>query len=148
MVKPGGVVAFTDWIETGPMSDELWTALNAFMVFPYLETLERLREAGGVRRVDVVEQRGSEPRLRPPRAALSRCAEQHPPYGRRAGYGQLMYDDVQRGSRVAGRVGGRSGGPRPGHREKTVAQPPVQSALKAGRVTMTHVAPLANEARG
>jgi len=39
VVKPGGVVAFTDWLETGPMSDDRWTALNAFMVFPYLETL-------------------------------------------------------------------------------------------------------------
>ena len=26
VVKPGGVVAFTDWIETGPMTDEVWTA--------------------------------------------------------------------------------------------------------------------------
>ena len=33
-------MAFTDWIETGPMTDEVWTALHAFMVFPYLETLD------------------------------------------------------------------------------------------------------------
>ena len=40
VVKPGGVVAFTDWLETGPMSDEEWEALHTFMVFPYMETLE------------------------------------------------------------------------------------------------------------
>jgi ubiquinone/menaquinone biosynthesis C-methylase UbiE len=40
VVKPSGVVAFTDWLETGPMSDEEWEALHTFMVFPYMETLE------------------------------------------------------------------------------------------------------------
>ena len=40
VVKPGGVVAFTDWLETGPMTDEEWEALHAFMVFPYMETLD------------------------------------------------------------------------------------------------------------
>lgn len=40
MVKPGGTIAFTDWIQTGNMSDTEWESLNKFMVFPYLETLE------------------------------------------------------------------------------------------------------------
>jgi SAM-dependent methyltransferase len=40
VVKPGGVVAFTDWLETGPMSDDEWEALHTFMVFPYMETLD------------------------------------------------------------------------------------------------------------
>lgn len=40
VVRPGGVVAFTDWLETGPMTDEEWTALHTFMVFPYMETLD------------------------------------------------------------------------------------------------------------
>jgi ubiquinone/menaquinone biosynthesis C-methylase UbiE len=51
VVKPGGVVAFTDWLETGPMSDEEWEALHTFMVFPYMETLEgysSLSEAAGL----------------------------------------------------------------------------------------------------
>ncbi len=50
VVKPGGVVAFTDWLETGPMTEEEWQALHEFMVFPYMETLEGyaglLRDAG------------------------------------------------------------------------------------------------------
>ncbi len=36
---PGGTIAFTDWIQTGAMSDEELHGLNAFMLFPYLETL-------------------------------------------------------------------------------------------------------------
>ncbi len=37
---PGGTIAFTDWIQTGPMSDEEWRSLNTFMLFPYMETLD------------------------------------------------------------------------------------------------------------
>ncbi|AOS84232.1 ubiquinone biosynthesis protein UbiE [Chlorobaculum limnaeum] len=51
VLKPGGVLAFTDWLETGPMTDEEWRALNAFMVFPYMETLDgyaALAEAAGL----------------------------------------------------------------------------------------------------
>jgi ubiquinone/menaquinone biosynthesis C-methylase UbiE len=40
VVKPNGIIAFTDWIQVGNMSDEEWTNLNEFMVFPYLETIE------------------------------------------------------------------------------------------------------------
>ena len=40
VVRPGGVVAFTDWIETGAMTDIEWMALHTFMVFPYMETLD------------------------------------------------------------------------------------------------------------
>lgn len=39
VLVPGGILAFTDWIETGPMADEEWTALHEFMAFPYMETL-------------------------------------------------------------------------------------------------------------
>ena len=55
VVKPGGVIAFTDWIETGPMSDELSTALNTFMVFPYLETLEGYAELAQSAGLEVIE---------------------------------------------------------------------------------------------
>jgi ubiquinone/menaquinone biosynthesis C-methylase UbiE len=51
VVKPGGIVAFTDWLETGPMNDEEWEALHTFMVFPYMETLDgyaALSEAAGL----------------------------------------------------------------------------------------------------
>ncbi len=40
VIKPGGIIAFTDWIQTGNMSEEEWEALIKFMVFPYMETLE------------------------------------------------------------------------------------------------------------
>ncbi len=35
---PGGTIAFTDWIEAGTMSAEERHSLNAFMLFPYMET--------------------------------------------------------------------------------------------------------------
>ncbi|MBE0524928.1 MAG: methyltransferase domain-containing protein [Methanosarcinales archaeon] len=40
VLKPGGLVAFTDWIQIGTMTDEEWIQLNSFMVFPYMETLD------------------------------------------------------------------------------------------------------------
>jgi ubiquinone/menaquinone biosynthesis C-methylase UbiE len=50
VVKPGGTVAFTDWIQMGSMNESEWEELNKFMVFPYMETLEGyeelLKEAG------------------------------------------------------------------------------------------------------
>lgn len=44
VAKPGGTIAFTDWIQTGTMSAEEWQTLNTFMVFPYMETLEGYTE--------------------------------------------------------------------------------------------------------
>jgi ubiquinone/menaquinone biosynthesis C-methylase UbiE len=44
VLKPGGEIAFTDWIRTGPMSEEEWHSLNTFMVFPYMETLDGYRK--------------------------------------------------------------------------------------------------------
>jgi ubiquinone/menaquinone biosynthesis C-methylase UbiE len=50
VIKPGGTIAFTDWIQVGNMREEEWEALNKFMVFPYMETLEGyeklLKESG------------------------------------------------------------------------------------------------------
>ncbi len=40
VLKPGGVIAFTDWIQAGSMSDNEWEELNTFMAFPYMETLD------------------------------------------------------------------------------------------------------------
>lgn len=52
VLKPRGINAFTDWIQTGTMRDTEWEALNKFMVFPYMETLDGyeqlLRETGFV----------------------------------------------------------------------------------------------------
>jgi len=39
VAAPGATIAFTDWIQTGPMSDEERHSLNGFMLFPYMETL-------------------------------------------------------------------------------------------------------------
>lgn len=41
VLKPGGIMAFTDWIE-GPksLSDEEARRINTFMKFPYMESLE------------------------------------------------------------------------------------------------------------
>ena len=40
VLKPRGIIAFTDWLQIGTMSESEWTDLNSFMAFPYLETLE------------------------------------------------------------------------------------------------------------
>jgi SAM-dependent methyltransferase len=111
VTKPGGVIAFTDWLETGPMSDDEWNALHTFMVFPYMEPLEgyaRLATAAGL---TVVEQEDLSPdfaahiplyldlvRTRFKQAILDN-------------YGQEMYDGVVDGlvlwrdAAAAGKVG-------------------------------------------
>ena len=40
VLKSGGRIAFTDWLQTGVITEEEWTNLNSFMAFPYMETLE------------------------------------------------------------------------------------------------------------
>jgi ubiquinone/menaquinone biosynthesis C-methylase UbiE len=40
VLEPGGTIAFTDWLQVGPMAAEEWADLNGFMAFPYIETLE------------------------------------------------------------------------------------------------------------
>jgi ubiquinone/menaquinone biosynthesis C-methylase UbiE len=111
VVRPGGTVAFTDWIETGSMSDELWTALHAFMAFPYMETLDgyaRLAEAAGLR---VVEQEDlTQDFARHVQRYLDALQKTHRA-AVVAGYGQPMYDEVERGlilwrdASAAGQVG-------------------------------------------
>ena len=44
VLKPGGIIAFTDWIQAGTMTDEEWLLLNTFMAFPYMETLDGYEE--------------------------------------------------------------------------------------------------------
>ncbi len=39
VLKPGGVIAFTDWLMTEKSGSEDMRPLNTFMVFPYMETL-------------------------------------------------------------------------------------------------------------
>ncbi|MCL7412541.1 MAG: methyltransferase domain-containing protein [ANME-2 cluster archaeon] len=40
VLKPGGIIVFTDWTQIGNMTDDEWVCLNTFMVFPYMETLD------------------------------------------------------------------------------------------------------------
>ena len=111
VVRPGGAVAFTDWLETGPMGDELWTALHAFMAFPYMETLEgyaRLAEEAGLR---VVEQEDLSPDFaRHVQIYLDALQKTHRP-AIVAGYGQATYGEVEKGltlwrdASAAGQVG-------------------------------------------
>ena len=111
VLRPGGVVAFTDWVETGPMSDEQWTALNAFMVFPYLETLDgyvSLAESAGL---TVVAREDLSPDFaRHVQMYLDALTDRHRA-AIVAGYGQPMYDEVERGltmwrdASAAGQVG-------------------------------------------
>jgi len=44
VLKPGGIIAFTDWLQINVMSPQEWWDLNSFMVFPYIETLEGYEE--------------------------------------------------------------------------------------------------------
>jgi ubiquinone/menaquinone biosynthesis C-methylase UbiE len=39
VLKPNGIIAFTDWIQIGDMTEKKWSDLNSFMAFPYVETL-------------------------------------------------------------------------------------------------------------
>jgi ubiquinone/menaquinone biosynthesis C-methylase UbiE len=40
VLKPGGIIGFTDWLQVGNMPASEWESLNSFMVFPYMETLD------------------------------------------------------------------------------------------------------------
>lgn len=40
VLRTGGVIAFTDWIQIGKMADKECEELNTFMAFPYMETLD------------------------------------------------------------------------------------------------------------
>jgi ubiquinone/menaquinone biosynthesis C-methylase UbiE len=111
VVKPGGVVAFTDWIETGVMSDEVWSAAHAFMAFPYMETLggyARLLEDAGLR---VMEQQDLTPDFARSVQTYLDAVQQTHRSAIVAGYGQAMYDEVEKGlilwrdASAAGQVG-------------------------------------------
>jgi ubiquinone/menaquinone biosynthesis C-methylase UbiE len=40
VLNPGGILAFTDWLQVGNMTENEWNELNRFMSFPYMETLK------------------------------------------------------------------------------------------------------------
>ena len=111
VLVPGGVLAFTDWMETGPMTDEEWTGLHEFMAFPYMETLEGY--AALVRKAGLVATERED--LTPGFAAHIREYLEAVQTVHRAGiisaYGSDMYDAVVRGmslwrqASAAGKVG-------------------------------------------
>jgi ubiquinone/menaquinone biosynthesis C-methylase UbiE len=111
VVKPGGVVAFTDWLETGYMSEELWIALNTFMVFPYLETLEGYAKLVELAGLNVVEREDLTPDFAWHVQTYLDALKNAHKAAIVKGYGQQMYDDVERGLTVwrdasaAGQVG-------------------------------------------
>ena len=111
VVKPGGTVAFTDWLETGPMTDQEWTALHTFMVFPYMETLKgyaALAEAAGL---TVVEKKDLTPDFAQNVQMYLDILQKDLKPGIVEAYGQEMYDAVEGGlilwrdSSAEGKVG-------------------------------------------
>ena len=40
VLKPGGTLAFTDWLEVGDMPDDLRDRIYAFMIFPHMESID------------------------------------------------------------------------------------------------------------
>jgi ubiquinone/menaquinone biosynthesis C-methylase UbiE len=55
VLKSGGIIAFTDWTQTGTMTDEEWVQLNTFMVFPYMETMDGYEELLQDTGFDIIE---------------------------------------------------------------------------------------------
>jgi ubiquinone/menaquinone biosynthesis C-methylase UbiE len=111
VVKPGGTVAFTDWLEAGPMTDEEWTALHTFMVFPYMETLEGYASLARAAGLTIVEKEDLTPDFaKHCQMYLDALQNDHKPAIVDA-YGQEMYDAVEGGlilwrdSSAAGKVG-------------------------------------------
>jgi SAM-dependent methyltransferase len=111
VVRPGGVVTFTDWLETGPMSDNEWMALNTFMVFPYMETLAgyaALAEAAGLA---VEEQEDLTPDFAGHVQVYLDMVQNQYKQGIIEGYGRPMYEQVVQGltswrdASAAGKVG-------------------------------------------
>ncbi len=111
VVKPGGIVAFTDWLEIGPMTDEEWLALHEFMVFPYMETLDgyaALAEAAGL---EVIEKEDLSPDFAEHVPVYLGLVQSQYRQDIINAYGQEMYDEVVRGltlwrhASAAGKVG-------------------------------------------
>jgi ubiquinone/menaquinone biosynthesis C-methylase UbiE len=111
VLKPGGVIAFTDWLETGSMTRDEWQALYTFMVFPYMETLEgyaALVESAGL---GVIEKEDLSPDFaRHIQIYLDKLGNELKP-GIVDNYGQEMYAEVEGGitlwrdASAAGKVG-------------------------------------------
>ena len=106
VLKSGGTLAFTDWVEIGPMGDDGWHAPETFRAFPYFETVESYREIlerNSLRIVDRGEVLGDPARqvgdihrhLRDSRDAITELI------------GEEAYDDARRGLDLWERAAGR-----------------------------------------
>lgn len=111
VVKPGGVVAFTDWLETGPMSEAEWIALHTFMVFPYMETLEGYAVLAESTGLEIVEKEDLSPNFSEHiQIYLDKVQNEFKP-AIVENYGRDMYTQVEDGitlwrdAAVAGKVG-------------------------------------------
>jgi ubiquinone/menaquinone biosynthesis C-methylase UbiE len=111
VLKPGGTLAFTDWLETGPMTGDEVTALNTFMVFPYMETLDgyaALAEAAGL---TVIEKEDLSPDFATHVQGYLDMVQNDFRQAIIDNYGQAMYDAVEGGitlwrdASAAGKVG-------------------------------------------
>jgi ubiquinone/menaquinone biosynthesis C-methylase UbiE len=111
VLKPGGVIAVTDWLETGSMTKDEWQALYTFMVFPYMETLEgyaTLAESAGL---TVIEKEDLTSDFARHIQIYLDTVQNELRQGIVDNYGQEMYDDVERGitlwrdASAAGKVG-------------------------------------------
>jgi len=107
VLKSGGTLAFTDWVEIGPMNgDDGWHTPENFRIFPYFETVESYREIlerNGLRIVDRGEVLGDPARqvgdirrrFRDSRDAITELI------------GEEAYDDARRGLDLWERAAGR-----------------------------------------
>jgi ubiquinone/menaquinone biosynthesis C-methylase UbiE len=111
VLKPGGVLAFTDWLEAGPMTEEEVMALNTFMVFPYMETLDgyaALTEQAGL---TVVEKEDLTPDFATHVQGYLDMVQNDFRQAIIDNYGKEMYDAVEQGitlwrdASAAGKVG-------------------------------------------
>jgi ubiquinone/menaquinone biosynthesis C-methylase UbiE len=61
VLKPSGVIAFTDWLQINEMSSQEWWNLNSFMAFPYIETLDGYEEILKKIRFQIIEKEDLSP---------------------------------------------------------------------------------------
>ena len=111
VLKPGGMIAVTDWLETGPLTRDEWHALHTFMVFPYMETLEGYAALAETAGLTVVEKEDLTPDFARHIQMYLDTVQNELRQGIVENYGQEMYDEVERGitlwrdASAAGRVG-------------------------------------------
>lgn len=97
VIRPGGIVAFTDWLETSPMTDEEWMALYVFMVFPYMETLDGYASLAEADRLTVVEKEDLSPDFAEHVPVYLSMVQNQYKQGIPDGYGQEIFDQVVNG---------------------------------------------------